>query len=79
MKRIKSACIMQTLQFLLKKEIPHETAVRQVKEEVEHYKELLDKNHTKYRITDETTNPYGSVTIKVIKQYGMSPVGDYLN
>lgn len=79
MKRIKSACIMQTLQFLLKEEIPHETAVRQVKEEVEHYKELLDKNHTKYRITDETTNPYGSVTIKVIKQYGMSPVGDHLN
>lgn len=79
MKRIKSACIMQTLQFLLKKEIPHETAVRQVKEEVAHYKELLDKNHTKYRITDETTNPDGSVTIKVIKQYRMSPVGDYLN
>ena len=79
MKRIKSACIMQTLQFLLKEEIPHETAVRQVKEEFAHYKELLDKNHTKYRITDETTNPDGSVTIKVIKQYGMSPVGDYLN
>ena len=79
MKRIKSACIMQTLQFLLKEEIPHETAVRQVKEEVEHYKELLDKNRTKYRITDEKTNPDGSVTIKVIKQYGMSPVGDYLD
>lgn len=79
MKRIKSACIMQTLNFLLKEEIPHETAVRQVNEEVAHYKETLDRNRTKYKITDETTNPDGSVTIKVIKQYGMSPVGHYLN
>lgn len=79
MKRIKSACIMQTLNFLLKEEIPHEMAVRQVKEEVAHYKEILDKNHTKYKITEETAHPDGSVTIKVIKQYGMSPVGDYLN
>lgn len=34
MKRIKAACICQTLHFMLKEEVSHDFAVRQVKEEV---------------------------------------------
>ena len=38
MKRIKAACIYQTLHFQLKEDLEHSIAVRLVREEVEHYK-----------------------------------------
>ena len=38
MKRVKSACICQTLHFTLKDGLDHLYAVKQVKEEVETYK-----------------------------------------
>ena len=79
MKRIKAACICQTLHFMLKEDIAHEMAVRQVQEEVAHYKRTLERNRTQYKIIEETTQPDGSIIIKIIKQYNQSPVGDYLN
>jgi hypothetical protein len=79
MKRIKAACICQTLHFMLKEDADHEWAVEQVKKEVEHYKYTMTRNHTEYKIIEETTQPDGSVIIKVIKQYNNSPVGDYLD
>jgi hypothetical protein len=79
MKRVKAACICQTLHFMLKEDAEHDWAVEQVKQEVEHYKESLRRHFTKYKITDETTQPDGSVVIKIIKQYNASPVGDYLD
>lgn len=79
MKRIKAACICQTLHFLLKEDLGHDYAVRAVQEEVAHYKALLDRNKTQYKIIEETTQPDGSIIIKIIKQYNNSPVGDYLN
>jgi hypothetical protein len=39
----------------------------------------LDHNHTQYKIIEETTQPDGSVILKIIKQYNASPVGDYLD
>lgn len=79
MKRVKAACICQTLHFMLKEDLGHDYAVRKVKEEVEQYKKGLDRNHTQYKLIDETEQPDGSVIIKIIKQYNASPVGDYLN
>ncbi len=79
MKRIQSACICQTLHFQLKEDLPHDHAVHLVQEEVEQYKKTLDKNHTKYKIVEEVTQPDGSMLVKVIKQYNTSPVGSYLN
>lgn len=79
MKRIKSACICQTLHFMLKEDVAHDYAVRLVKEEVAHYKSGLEKNRTLYKIVEEIEQPDGSVIVKVIKQYNNSPVGDYLN
>ena len=38
MKRVKAACICQTLHFLLKEDIPREVAVKLVRQEVEQYK-----------------------------------------
>lgn len=79
MKRIKAACICQTLHFMLKEDVTYDWAVKQVKHEVEHYKEQLARNHTKYKILEEAVQPDGSMIIKIIKQYNTSPVGNYLD
>ena len=79
MKRVKAACICQTLHFMLKEDVAHDWAVKQVQEEVKHYKRGLERNRTQYKIVDEATQPDGSIIVKVIKQYNASPVGDYLN
>ncbi len=79
MKRVKAACICQTLHFMLKEDIAHDFAVRQVQEEVVNYKRSLERNRTQYRIVEETTQEDGSIIVKVIKQYNASPVGEYLN
>lgn len=79
MKRIKSACICQTLHFQLKEDADHAYAVKAVQEEYSHYKTQLERNRTQYKIVEETTQPDGSIIIKIIKQYNNSPVGDYLN
>ncbi len=78
MKRIKAACICQTLHFLLKEDAEHQWAANQVQIEVENYKKGLERNRTQYKIVEETTQPDGSVIVKIIKQYNTAPVGDYL-
>ena len=79
MKRVKAACITQTLHFLLKEDIGKEYAKKLVTEEVKGYKEQLDKNKTKYKILSEETQADGSVIIEIKKQYNTSPVGHYLD
>lgn len=78
MKRVESACICQTLHFLLKEDVGTDYAKKLVKEEVEKYKSDLNHKRTEYKIESEETQPDGSVIIKIIKQYNYSPVGDYL-
>lgn len=79
MKRIKAACIMQTLHFMLKEDVGKDYAVKLVNEEVERYKKHLDRNGTQYRILSEETQADGSVMIEIKKQYNTSPVGQYLD
>lgn len=79
MKRVKAACICQTLHFMLKEDVEHSWAAKQVKEEVEHYKRGLERNRTQYKIVEETVQPDDSIIIKIIKQYNTSPVGNYLD
>ena len=79
MKRVKAACICQTLHFMLKEDVAHDYAVRLVQDEVAHYRKNLERNHTRYKIVEETEQPDGSILVKVIKQYNTSPVGDYLD
>ncbi|MEE0875020.1 MAG: hypothetical protein UIH27_16375 [Ruminococcus sp.] len=79
MKRVKAACICQTLHFMLKEDVVHSYAVKLVQEEVARYKASLEKNRTQYKIISEETQPDDSVIIKIIKQYNTSPVGNYLN
>ena len=79
MKRVKSACIVQTLHFMLKDGEVGDYAKRMVKEEVKRYKDGLDRSRTKYRILSEEEQADGSVIIEIKKQYNTSPVGNYLD
>lgn len=79
MKRIKAACIKQTLHFLLKEDINHDLAVKLVREEVDKYKMQLDRNRTQYKILAESVEPDGSVMVEILKQYNTSLVGTYLD
>ena len=79
MKRVKAACICQTLHFMLKEGVAHDWAVKQVEQDVEQYRKTLERNRTQYKIVEQITQPDGSVMLKVIKQYNSSPVGDYLD
>ena len=79
MKRIKAACICQTLHFQLKEDLEHSIAVRLVREEVDYYKQALQSNRTRHNIQDDAEHEDGSVVIRIIKQYNRSPVGNYLD
>lgn len=79
MKRVKAACIIQTLHFLLKEEVGHDYAVQLISEEVKKYKEQLNKNKVQYKILSEETQADGSVIIEIKKQYNSSPTGNYMD
>ena len=76
MKRIKAACITQTLHFLLKEDVSSDYAKKLVTEEVKKYKDSLNKNKTQYKILSEETLADGSVIIEIKKQYNTSPKGN---
>lgn len=78
MKRVKAACITQTLHFLLKEDIGHDYAVKLVTEEVSKYKEQLVRNKTQHKILSEEVQEDGSIIMEIKKQYNTSPVGKYL-
>ena len=79
MKRIKAACITQTLCFSKHDGETTEYAKKMIVQEYDKYKAQLDKSGTKYKILSEKTNEDGSIVVEIKKQYNTSPVGDYLN
>ena len=64
MKRIQSACLIQTLHFQLKEGVPHEQAVAGVREEYAQYKTRLERNHTRYRIMREDPRMTDRLSLK---------------
>lgn len=78
MKRIKAACLEQTVHFQLKDDLGHAAAARAVKEEYEHYKMQLERSRTRYKIVEETVQPDDSILIKIKKQYNHHDYGDYM-
>ncbi len=80
MKRVKAACILQTLLFSQKPELElsRETALRINHEEVEHYKAMLVRTKTRHVIVEEAEQEDGSVLVRVKKQYnGKTDVSEY--
>ena len=79
MKRIKEACLLQTIHFQLKEDLDHASAVQAVRAEVEHYKAQLDRSRIQYKITDEAEQPDGSIIIHIKKQYNNHNCGSYMD
>ena len=82
MKRIKAACIMQTVTFRQKEDsgLSAETLLRLNREEAQRYKDGLVKSKTRFRIDDESESPDGSVIIRIRKEYnGNTDRGEYFD
>ena len=79
MKRIKAACLEQTIHFQLKEGVAPERAKEQVRQEYAFYKAQLDRRRTPYKILEEQEQPDGSLIVMLKRQNNAQPVGDYLN
>ena len=82
MKRIKAACIMQTLVFAQKEDcgMTRELQLKVNHDEVNRYKSQLDRSCTRYQIIEETEQSDGSVLVRVRKQYNdKADVSEYFN
>lgn len=78
MKRIKAACLEQTVPFQLTDDLGHATACA-VKEEYEHYKMQLERSRTRYKIVEATVQPDDSSLSKIKKQYSHHDCADYMD
>lgn len=79
MKRIKAACLLQTICFLPKDGYPSEFNRQQVQKEYEGYKALMERRGTKYKILEENTLENGTIVVKLKKQNNQQAVGDYFD
>lgn len=82
MKRVKAACILQTLVFAQKDDcgLTREQQLKVNHDEVSRYKATMDKSRTRYQITEETEQSDGSVLVRVRKQYNdKADVSEYFN
>lgn len=81
-KRVKAACILQTLVFSQKEDcgMTREQQLTVNHDEVARYRATMDRVHTRYQITEETEREDGSVLVKVRKQYNdKADVSEYFN
>lgn len=69
MKRVKAACILQTLVFQQKEDsgLSRDAIAAMNREEVQRYKHNLER--TRYQITGEEEQEDGSILVRVRKQY----------
>jgi len=71
MKRVRAACILQTLAFTQKPELGFvkEQIERLNREEFEGYKRTMERRHIRYRIVGEELQEDGTLIVHVRKQY----------
>ena len=82
MKRVKAACILQTLVFMQKEDcgFSREQILSMNRQEVTRYKSSLDRTHTRYQIVSEEEQENGSIIVRVRKQYNdKADVSEYFN
>jgi len=82
MKRVKAACIMQTLIFQQKEGcgFSSDYCLERNREEVEAYKKSLERAHTRFVIKEETEMSDGAIIVRVRKEYNATAsVGEYFD
>lgn len=81
-KRVKAACILQTLVFAQKDDcgLTCEQQIKLNHDEVSRYKATMDRSYIRYQITEESEQSDGSVIVRVRKQYNdKADVSEYFN
>ena len=82
MKRVKAACILQTLIFQQKEDcgLSPVGILNQNRAELARYKQSMDRTHTRYQIISEEELENGSILVHVRKQYNdKADVSEYFN
>lgn len=79
MKRVKSACLEQTIHFELNDKMEHSEAVAAARKEAELYKRGLERKGIAFRLDSETELEDGTPVLKIRKQYNNYPLGAYLD
>lgn len=82
MKRVKAACILQTLVFQQKDDsgLSVDKKLELNKSEVKKYIASLEKNRTRYKIVEENEESDGSVVVRIRKQYNdKAEVAEYFD
>ena len=79
MKKIKAACLMQTICFQSGDGNSSQYGREQVQKEYELYKERMAQRGTAFKVLEESTQPDGSILVKLKKQNNQQPVGDYFD
>ena len=71
MKRVKSACILQTLVFAQKEDcgLSRNSILSTNHREFENYKKTMEQSHTRYQIVSCDEQEDGSLIVRVRKQY----------
>ncbi len=71
MKRVKAACILQTLVFSQRAEtgLSRDRALKINHDEFEHYRSGLERTKTRYLIEEIAEQEDGSLIVRVRKQY----------
>lgn len=71
MKRVKAACILQTLVFMQKEDcgLSKTSILETNRKELARYKQTLERTHTRYQIVSEEEQENGSIVVRVRKQY----------
>ena len=71
MKRVKAACILQTLIFQQKEDcgFTREQILRANRQELSRYKDTLERTRTRYQIVSEQEQEDSSIIVHVRKQY----------
>lgn len=71
MKRVKAACILQTLVFMQKEDcgLSRNAILEANRRELATYKKTLERTGTRYQIVSEEEQENGSILVRVRKQY----------
>lgn len=82
MKRVKAACILQTLIFQQKEDcgLSRDSILSMNRSEINRYKQGLERTHTRHQIISEEELEDGSILVRVRKQYNeKADVSEYFS
>lgn len=79
MKRVKSACLQQTIRFELNEKLEHAEAAAAALREAELYKKGLERKGIPFVVDSEVVLPDGTPELKIRRQYNNYSVGSYLD